>query len=160
MAAIERQPLDTPKSYAALCDYCAMGPSRSLDTLCERYRTGTDPAPPTRRLTSLKDWSRSGDWQARARQYDSQLQQEASAATTSAYLAALEAHRRRAQEAGEGVYIVATRLLRRMNAEIDTLELSPASLGVLLRAYQTALDLEAHALNLDQILPSLERDDS
>jgi hypothetical protein len=156
MASVERRADDTVKSYAALCDYCAMGSARSLEQLHERYRSGTDPVP-TRRLTSLKDWSRSQDWQARARAYDDMLQQEAQEAHTAKYLAALEAHRLRAAEAGQGVYIVATRLLRRMNEELDQLELTPATLGVLLRAYQTALDLEAHALGIDQVLPELEQ---
>jgi hypothetical protein len=160
MAMIARQASDTPKSYAALCDYIAMGGARSLDTLAERYRSGADPAPPTRRLTSLKDWSRAQDWQARARAYDDMLALEASAAHTAQYIASLEAHRKRAQDAGEGVYIVAAKLLQRMNKELDTLEITPATLGVLLRAFQCALDLEAHSLGVDQILTSLEDRDS
>jgi hypothetical protein len=160
MATVARQENDTPKSYAALCDYIAMGGARSLDTLAERYRSGADPAPPTRRLTSLKDWSRAQDWQARARAYDDSLAQEASAAHTAAYIASLEAHRKRAQDAGEGVYIVAAKLLQRMNKELDTLEITPATLGVLLRAFTTALDLEAHALGVDALLPALEQQEA
>jgi hypothetical protein len=54
------------------------------------------------------------------------------------------------------VYIVAAKLLQRMNKEQDTLEITPATLGVLLRAFTTALDLEAHSLGVDQILTSLD----
>jgi len=158
MATIERLPGDTPKSYAALCDYCALGPARSIDKLLQNYTSSGIANPPTKHRASLGLWSSQHDWQRRALEYDSALQQEAADQHSAQYIASLEAHRRRAQEAGEGVYIVATKLLRRMNAEIDSLELSPASLGVLLRAYQTALDLEAHALGIDQLLPALEND--
>jgi hypothetical protein len=157
MARIDRRDSDTPKAYAALLDYAAMGPARSLDTLCERYRSGADPAPPTRRLTSLKDWSRQHDWQQRVQAYDDALALEASDRHTARYIADLEAHRKRASDAGEAIYITATKLLRRMNNELEELEITPATLGVLLRAYTIGLDLEAHALGIDQLLPELEQ---
>lgn len=51
----------------ALHDYYLMGPDRSLRKLCERYRAvGPDgPAPPTRRMTTLRRWSVRYHWQAR-----------------------------------------------------------------------------------------------
>lgn len=55
---------DSPKAAQAFADYVAMGPSRSLSSLCERYRTGTKPVP-TNRLTTLKEWSIKYGWQAR-----------------------------------------------------------------------------------------------
>jgi hypothetical protein len=58
------------------------------------------------------------------------------------------------------VYIVAAKLLQRMNKELDTLEITPATLGVLLRAFQCALDLEAHSLGVDALLPALEQQEA
>ena len=72
MSPPSRHAADTPRSYAALIDLAAMGPGRSMEKLCERYRTDTGSIPPTRRLTTLKDWSRALDWQARLADYDRQ----------------------------------------------------------------------------------------
>jgi hypothetical protein len=160
MAMIERHEDDTPKSYAALCDYAALGPSRSIDKLLQFYTSSGIAKPPTKHRASLGVWSSQHDWQARARAYDDMLALEASAAHTAQYIASLEAHRKRAQDAGEGVYIVAAKLLQRRTTELDTVEITPATLGVLLRAFQTALDLEAHALGVDALLPALEQQEA
>jgi hypothetical protein len=154
MATIARQEDDTPKSYAALLDYFALGVGRSL----EKYRHATGRSPGF--LRQLERWSAEHAWAARCQAADDMLALEASAAHTAAYIASLEAHRKRAQDAGEGVYIVAAKLLQRMNKELDTLEITPATLGVLLRAFQCALDLEAHALGVDALLPSLEQQEA
>lgn len=79
MAPIERITTDTSRSYAALCDYAAMGPGRSLEKLCERYRSDTSTVP-TKRLTTLKDWSREDDWQNRVQVYDQALRADEDAA--------------------------------------------------------------------------------
>lgn len=71
----DRRASDTPRSYAALCDYAAMGAGRSLEKLAERYRSVTGTVP-TQRRTTLADWSRSGDWQARVAAYDADVQAE------------------------------------------------------------------------------------
>jgi hypothetical protein len=52
------------KAATAFADYIAMGPDRSLGALCERYRKATGPIP-TKRLMTLKDWSRNFRWQDR-----------------------------------------------------------------------------------------------
>lgn len=55
-----------------------MGLERSLSVLVDRYQTGTKPAP-TKRLTSLKEWSVKFNWQERASAYDAQLDAEKTA---------------------------------------------------------------------------------
>lgn len=73
----ERRATDTPRSYAALVDLYAMGAGRSMEKLVDRYRNGADAVPPTRRLTTLKDWSRSGAWVERITTADDADQAEA-----------------------------------------------------------------------------------
>lgn len=51
----------------ALLDY-AMMEHRSLPALCERYKAKADA--PTRRLTTLKEWSSSFEWQRRVIEFD------------------------------------------------------------------------------------------
>lgn len=89
---LDRRESDTARSWLALQDYAAMGAGRSLEKLVERYRNGADSVP-ARRLTTLKDWSRSGDWQARVAAYD-----EAQAATLRAEREAVRRQRRIALE--------------------------------------------------------------
>ena len=55
---------ESPKARQAWADYLALGPERSLEKLLERYRTDPRSAP-TARLTTLKEWSRTHQWQAR-----------------------------------------------------------------------------------------------
>lgn len=70
MPAIERLPGDTAKSYAALCEYAAIGPARSL----ERYRQSTGRSPGF--LRQLERWSSAGRWALRCQAYDQQAQAE------------------------------------------------------------------------------------
>lgn len=68
----ERRANDTPKSYAALCDYAAMGAGRSLSILAEKYRGRTDLVP-TRQESRLGYWSAKYDWAARVQAYDNAI---------------------------------------------------------------------------------------
>lgn len=55
---------ETPDAKQAWNDYLAMGPERSLEKLLVLYQGGTKAAP-TRRLRTLKDWSRFHGWDRR-----------------------------------------------------------------------------------------------
>lgn len=84
MPTIEPRDTDTPRSLAALADYAAMGPGRSLRDLAARYRRqsvdgASTTKPPTVRFETLGTWSTQGDWQARVAAYDAQIQTEADA---------------------------------------------------------------------------------
>jgi hypothetical protein len=70
----ERRDSDTPRSYAALCDYAALGPSRSIDKLLQMYNSSvTETPPPTKHRGTLGLWSGTHDWQARVAAYDSAI---------------------------------------------------------------------------------------
>lgn len=62
-------PRESKKAILACNDYLRMGAGRSLVKLVERYQTDIG-APPTKRLKTLADWSRTFDWQQRASDYD------------------------------------------------------------------------------------------
>jgi hypothetical protein len=74
----ERRASDTPRSYAALCDYAAMGAGRSLSLLAKAYRDRTDVVP-TKQESRLGYWSAKDDWQARVATYDAAILAEAEA---------------------------------------------------------------------------------
>ncbi len=59
----------------ALASFLALGQSRTLPRLRERYCGVTGVIPPA--LSTLKRWSRSDEWQSRAREYDIAVQGEA-----------------------------------------------------------------------------------
>lgn len=69
LLAGERDEKEPNRAIIACNDYLRLGSGRSLEKLCERYRAATE-APPTKRVKTLKDWSRTFDWQARAAVYD------------------------------------------------------------------------------------------
>lgn len=71
---IPRRDNDTKKSYAALCDYCRMGPNRSLAKLHQHYTNTSPENAVTTSLRWLKEWSRKHDWQDRVRTYDEKVQ--------------------------------------------------------------------------------------
>ena len=63
----------------ALAGFLALGPSRTLPRLREKYCRDTGVIPPA--LSTMKRWSRSEEWQARAREHDSMVQGETSKRT-------------------------------------------------------------------------------
>ena len=65
----QRQKGESDNAIIACNDYLRMGPVRSLAKLLDRYETATE-APPTKRIKTLKDWSRNFGWQDRASTYD------------------------------------------------------------------------------------------
>ncbi len=146
-------PSETSKAYAAFADYCGMGADRSFDKLRQSYSR------PTSYIRQLATWSSLYTWQDRVKEYDGAVQEDIAAERTKRYLADLDDHRTRYQQAGRALYNVAAKMLHRLGKEVEDLELTPAALGILLRAFTTAADLEAHALNLDELMPRLQGDD-
>lgn len=67
-----QQPNESAKAFQAFVNYLDMGHHRSLEKLCERYRTASKEhpeLPPTVRLQTLKNWSVRHAWQARIEAY-------------------------------------------------------------------------------------------
>ncbi len=58
----------------ALASFLALGQSRTLPLLRERYLRNARVIPPA--LSTMKRWSMENEWQARAREYDSAVQGE------------------------------------------------------------------------------------
>jgi hypothetical protein len=64
---------ESDKAVQACNDYLRAGPGRSLAKLCERYQSVSrayPEQPPTRRITTLKEWSVAYNWQARTTAFD------------------------------------------------------------------------------------------
>ncbi len=152
---IPRLPTESARAHAAKVAYVTMGPQRSLEKA--RQNSGKTAA----YVRQLEEWSRHHDWQATARAWDDQQAALAAQRASAQYLADLEEHRQRYQQVGRGLYTVAAKLLKRLDAQASdpTLELRPTDLGTLTKALTVAADLEAHALRLADLLPKLSGPD-
>lgn len=62
---------ETIRAKAAFYDYFYMGPKRSLRKLWKIYQD--HPSPPTRRLSTLEEWSSAHNWQFRVRKLHYEL---------------------------------------------------------------------------------------
>jgi hypothetical protein len=167
---IPRLPDESSRAYEARVRYVTMGPERSIDKVAHQrgIKTGS-------RSTTLLEWSRQYGWVESARQYDEQqafLTIQEAAAT---YRKDLEEHRAKTMKAGGDLFTVAQALLvqcgraiRGQQIEgkdgklytIPAMELTPTTLATAARALTTALDLEAHALRIADLLPKLSTDES
>lgn len=67
---------ESSAALRAYADYLAQSPPRSLDRLAQRYQSGTEVAPPTRRLTTLKQWSTQHGWGERIAAHERALAAE------------------------------------------------------------------------------------
>ena len=159
---------ETPRAYAARVRYLTMGAERSLDKLAGHFG-GRDGA----NNTTVENWSVKYGWRAHAAAYDQTLATLAAQAAATEYLAEARAHRERTKKVASDLYAVSTALLaqcsRAIRGQIITgmdgtvytipaMELTPATLATATRGLLAALDLGAHALDLDRLLPTLTSD--
>ena len=70
----ERQAGETSKATQACNDYLRLGPGRSLRILAAKYTDLPQNATPTRSFNTLGAWSTRYAWQARAEEYDTELE--------------------------------------------------------------------------------------
>ena len=68
---------ESAQALRAFSDYLAQAPPRSLERLAQTYQTQTEPRPPTRVLSTLKQWSTEHRWQERVLEHERQIAQEA-----------------------------------------------------------------------------------
>ncbi len=148
----ERRATETSQAYDAACEYFSMGVARSLRDVARKLHKSS---------TIMGRWSRQHDWVERAKEYDAAVRADEAQERTRRYLADLEDHRTRYQQAGKALYGTSGKLLQQLNRAIEAgeMEMTPAALGVLVRAFTASGDMEAHALSLDELLPRLAGDD-
>jgi len=147
---IPRLDEETPRAYAARVEYLTMGPQRSLDKLAGHKR-GTSGVS----NTTAENWSVKYGWGAAAAAYDQTLANLAARAHAESYQRDLEAHRADAMQYGRALCGVAVAMLAQLQAHHKAIEYTPAALATIARALTTGLDLRAHALDLDRLLPTL-----
>jgi hypothetical protein len=152
---------ETPKAYQARVRYLMLGERRTLDAVAQEL---------SKSRSLIARWSERYGWYELAQQYDQSMAGLAARRAAQAYLDDLEAHRERTKRVAGDLYTVAAGLLAQCSRAIKgqtiegrdgktytipKMELTPASLATATRGLMAALELEAHALDLDKLLPSL-----
>jgi hypothetical protein len=158
---------ESARAYQARTEYILAGPNRDLRSLAQRL---------DKSLTIVGRWSSQYEWVKRAAEYDRMVADIAARAQSEQYLADLEAHRKRAADSAHGLYTVSAQLIKAMNQALANprkikgedgktytlhgIELNASAYSAAVRGMQTALDIEAHALGLSELMPKLANDDS
>lgn len=158
---------ESTKAYTARREYVLMGPQRSQEAVSKRLGK-------SRQL--MYRWATQYNWTDSARQYDEQISYLTVQQAAEQYQADLAAHRKRAMDASKNLLILAGQLSEAMNTalksprtvrgedgkvyKLHNIEITAGTLGTISKALTTSLDLEAHALGLDQLMPTLSTDDS
>jgi hypothetical protein len=156
---------ESARAYAARVEYVTMGAGRSLETIGQKL--GKSKA-------LMERWSSKYGWVSSAEKYDADVSYITVQDAADKYVTDLEAHRKKASDAGAALYAVAGQLIKQINTALANpkkikgedgkwytlhgVDLTANTFSIAARAMQTALDLEAHALNLDRLLPSLTDD--
>ena len=131
-----------------------MGAERSLDKLAGEKRGKSGGI----NNTTVENWSVKYGWVRSASEYDQTVATLAAQAHAVAYQRDLEAHRKDAMQFGKALCGVAVKMLAQLESQTRSIEYSPAALATIARALTTGLDLRAHALDLDRLLPTLTSD--
>lgn len=159
-----RQPGEPSRWYARFERFRLMGPGRSLLAIYNEERekarkSATIPA-------SWRDAADKWQWRARAEAWDAAEQERRRAAEEQAYREALDAHRDNALKLSRVALNNAVRLLQKtdqrlaaMNADEIPVKALPAYLRAAAAVAEAALNGEAQALSVDQLLRQLAHGD-
>lgn len=156
---------ESAKAHAARIEYVLMGPQRSQEAVSQKLGK-------SRQL--MYRWATQYGWSDSARQYDDQVAYVTVQEASEKHRADLEAHRKQAMDAGRSLYSVAGQMLQQLNVALANpkrikgedgkyytlhgIEMTSTTLTTVARALQTALDLSAHALGVDDVLGRLSDD--
>jgi hypothetical protein len=149
---------ESSRAYQARVEYITAGPQRDLRTLAQKL---------DKSLTIVGRWSSQYGWVELAKQYDSEVSYLTVQEAAEQHRADLASHREKAMTSAKNLMALAGGLTRIMgdaltqprkvegkDGKVYTLHkviVDANTLTTISKALQTALDLEAHALGIDQI---------
>ena len=160
---------ESQRAYAARIEYITMGAGRSIDKLLARAQT-ENKASTTRRRATLGQWSGQFEWVKWAQKYDQEVALATVREAAQQYRANLKEHRERYHKTGRDLYAVATALMYQCNQAIrgkrivdrdgvehfiPAMEMTHATLNTAIRGILAAADIEAHALQIEELMPKL-----
>jgi hypothetical protein len=151
-APLERLPGESARAHTALLAYAELGPERSLAKLAQLWGKSRS------YVGQLERWSARHRWQERVAAYDAQLARRALEHAADQYIADIIAHQDRYRTTGRELHAVARSMLSKLTVALQHNELtfSVGDLYTIVKTFQAAAELEAHALSLDRLLPMLD----
>jgi hypothetical protein len=157
---------ESAPAYAARTEYILMGDGRSTAKVGQKLGKSKD---------LMDRWSSRYNWTEHAARYDETVYTLAAREQADKYKADFEAHRKSAMDSSKNLKVLAGRLAQIMadalqqpkeirgadgrTYKLHSIDINTSTLTTISKALTTALDLEAHALGLDVLLPSLTSDD-
>lgn len=109
-------------------------------------------------VQQVRDWASKYQWKDRLLAYDALVAREAQRRATENFLRDVQEHRDRYRQTGRELHAVARQLLAKIAKMIDNDELTitTSTITQVIKAFETAAELEAHSLSLDRLLPMLD----
>jgi hypothetical protein len=150
-ASLERLPGESARAHEAIVEYAALGPGRSLAKLAQVWGKSRS------YVGQLERWSSQHRWQERVAAYDEQVARTRVQRAATQYIADVEAHRESSRKTSQELRAVARACLVQLAqaANEGTLVLTVSHLNAIVRTFETSIEMDAHALCLDRLLPML-----
>ena len=159
----DRLPAEPAKWFERFERYRLLPPATRSVAAVYHQETGTNRHKPVRPNSWWRDRSRHWHWRERAEAWDASQREQRRVQDEAAYRAALDKHRDNALKLSQVALNNAVRLLAKMDARLQALEvndITPALLSGYLRAAaavaEAALNGEAQALAVDQLVRQLD----
>jgi hypothetical protein len=149
---LERLPGESARAHEAIVEYAALGPERSLAKLAHVWGKSRS------YVGQLERWSARYRWQERVAAYDEQVARTRVQRAATQYIADVEAHRESSRKTSQELRAVARACLAQLAqaANEGTLVLTVSHLNAIVRTFETSIEMDAHALCLDRLLPMLD----
>jgi hypothetical protein len=155
----EQLPNESPRAYAAFAAYAEMGSQRSLEKVQQKYDKSTS------YIRVLARWSAQHRWQERVREYDAAIAAERAELLRRQRAAEIERLRSDSQADAANLRKLARGLSYQLDqaiAHLETGDIEPRHMAGILRtiaqALETATNLDAAALGVDEVLQARENE--
>jgi hypothetical protein len=141
MSTIARLPGEGPKPYEARCLYMTMGPNRTLARVGEALGKSEG---------LMERWSMQWAWGTHAATWDAEQQAVAAKRAAASYQRRLEQHRETTLQCSDALLRMGNKFLLELSK--TEVKHTPGTLLAVAKAYTVALDMAAHALNVQELL--------
>ena len=139
--SLARLPGESAQAHEARVIYVTMGPDRSLAQVSQRLHKS---------VTLLGRWSSQWAWGTHAAAWDAEQQAVAAKRAAASYQRRLEQHRETTLTCSDALLDMGNKFLLELSK--TEVKHTPGTLLAVAKAYTVALDMAAHALNVQELL--------
>lgn len=139
---------ETDGAYRAFTLFCQQGDRRSSTRVATEM---------SRARSLISRWSAKYSWIERARDYDLSVHAGKNPEYEGRnYADEVRRHQEESLRISKNLRYLGLKMIRRFNEVVDRMKMEPKDLGTIAKIFTVAMDLEAHALQLDKLIPALE----